>query len=112
MNKTVEIAELEIGDEIITLTQQPKYLKILEKPRLSHLKNWRGNDRYIAVKCRVKVNIVQKPSTKYNYTTKTYVPTTYDDKTYFIEAPSDEDAIEKFDLNYKKLWLVKRKNYE
>jgi hypothetical protein len=33
---------------------------------------------------------------------------TYDVKSYKIEAPKEDSPIEKFDLNFKQIWLVKR----
>jgi len=107
-NREITIEELEIGDEILTLTQQGKYLKLLETPRLSKVKGWGGRDKYIAVKCKVNVISVAKQSTKYDYKTKTSVPYTYFDKDYNIKAPEENSPIEKFDLNWKKIWLVKR----
>ena len=109
-NREITIEELQPGDEILTLTQQPKYLKVLETPRKSKVGwQWRtGRDRYIAVKCRVNVDITAKQSTKYCYKTKSTIPYTYHDKNYNIKAPEEDSPIEKFDLNFKQIWLVKR----
>lgn len=109
-NREITIEELQPGDEILTLTQQPKYLKVLETPRKSKVPfKWRqGTDRYIAVKCRVNVDITAKQSTKYCYKTKGVIPYTYHDKNYNIKAPEEDSPIEKFDLNFKQIWLVKR----
>jgi hypothetical protein len=111
-NREITIEELQIGDEILTLTQQPKYLKVLELPRKSKVPyKWRqGIDRYISVKCRVNVDITAKQSTKYCYKTKASIPYTYNDKNYNIKAPEEDSPIEKFDLNFKQIWLVKREN--
>ena len=109
-NREITIEELEIGDEILTLTQQPKYLKVLETPRKSKVGwSWRpGIDRYIAVRCKVNMTSVAKQSTKYDYKTKTSIPYTYFDKNYNIKAPEEDSPIEKFNLNWKTIWLVKR----
>lgn len=109
-NREITIEELEIGDEILTLTQQPKYLKVLETPRKSKVAYaWRpGVDRYIAVKCRVNVDITAKQGTKYCYKTKGSISYTYYDKNYNIKAPEENSPVEKFDLNFKSIWLVKR----
>ena len=111
-NREITIEELQIGDEILTLTQQPKYLKVLELPRKSKVPyKWRqGIDRYIAVKCRVNVDITSRQGTKYCYKTKGTVPYTYYNKDYNIKAPTEDNTIEKFDLNFKQIWLVKREN--
>jgi len=31
-------------------------------------------------------------------------------KKYKIEAPEEDSPVEKFDLNFKEIWLVKRNN--
>lgn len=107
-NREITIEELEIGDEIITLTQQPKYLRVLEIPRKSKVTGWGGRDRYIAVRCKVNMTSVAKQSSKYDYKTKSSVPYTYYDKNYNIKAPEEDSPVEKFDLNWKTMWLVKR----
>ena len=110
-NQLINIEELEIGDEILTLTQQPKYLKVVEVPRKSKKGwSWRPEDRYISVKCKVNVGITQRQGTKWDYTLKQSVPYTYDMKSYKIEAPEQDSPVEKFDLNFKQIWLVKREN--
>jgi hypothetical protein len=87
-NREITLEELQPGDEILTLSQQPKYLKVLETPRKSKVPyTWRqGIDRYIAVKCRVNVDITSKQTTKYCYKTKTIIPYTYQDKNYNIKV--------------------------
>ena len=109
-NREIKIEELEIGDEILTLTQQPKYLKVLEIPRKSKVGwTWRpGIDRYIAVRCKVNVDITTRQGTKYDRKSKSYLSTTVYDKNYNIKAPEEDSPIEKFDLNWKTIWLVKR----
>jgi hypothetical protein len=111
-NREITIEELHPGDEILTLTQQPKYLKVLEVPRKSKVPyTWiTGIDRYIAVKCRVNVNVVPIQRTKWCYKTKASIPYTYYNKDYNIKAPEEDSPIEKFDLNFKQIWLVKREN--
>ena len=110
-NQLINIEELEIGDEILTLTQQSKYLRVMEVPRRSKTAyQWQPLiDRYISVKCRVNVDIKQRSSTRYDYVLQQSVPYTYDVKSYKIEAPEEDSPIEKFDLNFKQIWLVKRK---
>ena len=109
-NQLINIEELEIGDEILTLTQQPKYLKLVEVPRKSKVVHkWRpGIDRYISVKCRVNVAITQRQGTKWDSVLRQSVPYTYDVKSYKIDAPEEDSPVEKFDLNFKQIWLVKR----
>jgi hypothetical protein len=109
-NQLINIEELEIGDEILTLTQQPKYLKLVEVPRKSKKGyTWRPLDeRYISVKCKVNVDIKQRQGTKYDHVLRKSVPYTYDVKSYKIEAPEEDSPVEKFDLNFKQIWLVKR----
>jgi hypothetical protein len=110
-NREITIDELQIGDEIITLTQQPKYLKVLEIPRKSKVNwSWRPNiDRYIAVRCQTNITKTSRQTIKYSYALKAHTPITVIDKTYNIISPEEDDDIEKFDLNFKKMWLVKRK---
>ena len=109
-NQLINIEDLEIGDEILTLTQQGKYLKVMEVPRRSKtVYQWQPLvDRYINVKCKVNVGITQINSTRYDYVLQQSVPYSYDIKKYKIEAPEEDSPIEKFDLNFKELWLVKR----
>lgn len=109
-NQLIKIEDLEIGDEIITLTQQAKYLRVMEVPRKSKVPYKWGpvRDRYIAVKCRVNVDITQRQGQKWDNVLKQSVPYTYDVKKYKIEAPEEDSPIEKFDLNFKEIWLVKR----
>lgn len=109
-NQSIKIEDLEIGDEILTLTQQPKYLKVMEVPRKSKtIFKWRPlEDRYISVKCKVNVDITQRQATKYDYILKQSVPYSYDVKKYKLEAPEEDSPVEKFDLNFKEIWLVKR----
>jgi len=109
-NQLIKIEDLEIGDEILTLTQQSKYLRVMEVPRKSKVAyKWQPLvDRYINVKCQVNVDITQINSTRYDYTLQQSVPYSYDIKKYKIEAPEEDSPIEKFDLNFKELWLVKR----
>lgn len=107
-NREITIEELEIGDEILTLTQQGKYLRVLEVPRKSKVTGWGGRDKYIAVKCKVNLTSVAKQGTRWCNLTRTCVPYTYYDKDYNIKAPEEDSPIEKFDLNWKKIWLVKR----
>lgn len=109
-NIEITIEELQPGDEILTLTQQPKYLKVMEVPRKSKVQySWlQGIDRYIAVRCKVNVDVSTRQGTKYDYKTRSNIPHTFEIKSYNIKAPEENSRIEKFDLNFKKIWLVKR----
>ena len=109
-NQLIKIEDLEIGDEILTLTQQPKYLKVVEVPRKSKtIFKWRPlEDRYINVKCKVNVDITQRQGQKWDNVLRQSVPYSYDIKKYKIEAPEEDSPVEKFDLNFKEIWLVKR----
>ena len=109
-NRLINMEDLEIGDEILTLTQQPKYLKLVEVPRKSKvIYKWQPLvDRYINVKCKVNVDITQRQGTKWDSVLRQSVPYTYDVKSYKIEAPEHDSPVEKFDLNFKQIWLVKR----
>jgi hypothetical protein len=111
-NQLIKIEDLEIGDEILTLTQQPKYLKVVEVPRKSKtIFKWRPlEDRYISVKCKVNVDITQRQGSKWDSLLQQIIPYTYDIKKYKIEAPEEDSPVEKFDLNFKEIWLVKRNN--
>ena len=109
-NQLINIEDLEIGDEILTLTQQSKYLKVVELPRRSKVPyKWQPHvDRYINVKCQVNVDIKQRQGTKWDSVLRQSVPYTYDIRSYKIEAPEEDSPVEKFDLNYKQIWLIKR----
>ena len=109
-NREITIEELQPGDEILTLTQQPKYLKVLEVPRKSKLiYKWnQGVKRYISVRCRVNLDIISRQANRYDSKIRGYVMKTIYDKNYNIKAPKEDSPIEKFDLNFKKIWLVKR----
>ena len=109
-NQLIKIEDLKIGDEILTLTQYPKYLKVVEVPRKSKVVyKWRPlEDRYINVKCKVNVAITQRQGTKWDSLLQQIIPYTYDVKKYKIEAPEEDSPVEKFDLNFKEIWLVKR----
>lgn len=111
-NREITIDELQPGDEILTLSQQPKYLRVLEVPRKSKVGwTWRqGIDRYISVRCKVSVIKTPRQGTKWCYKTKTTIPYTSYHKDYSITCPKDDDEVEKFDLNFKKMWLIKREN--
>ena len=110
-NQLINIEDLQIGDEILTLTQQPKYLRVMEIPRKSKVPyTWRtGIDRYIAVKCKVNVDVTQKQYTKWDYKSKQSVPYTYFDKIYKIEPPKEDSPIEKFDLKFKSNLVSKKR---
>lgn len=109
-NRLINIEDIEIGDEILTLTQQSKYLKVMELPRKSKVPYaWRTDvDRYVAVKCKVNLTLVQKYGYKWDGTLKKSINCQYDDKVYNMEAPREDSPVEKFDLNFKPIWLVKR----
>jgi hypothetical protein len=109
-NQLINIEDLQIGDEILTLTQQPKYLRVMEIPRKSKVPYTWGpiTERYIAVKCKVNVDVTQRQGQTWDNVLKKGVPYTYDVKKYKIEAPKEDSPVEKFDLNFKEIWLVKR----
>ena len=108
-NKEITIDELKIGDEILTLTQQGKYLKLMELPRRSKTPyKYANTDRYINVKCQVNLDLKPVHTTKYDYVLQKQLPYTYYIKTYNLEAPEEDSPVEKFDLNFKKIWLIKR----
>jgi hypothetical protein len=83
---------------------------VLELPRKSKVGwSWRpGIDRYIAVRCQVNMIKTSRQTNRYDYKTQSYVPTTVYDKNYNIKAPEENSPVEKFDLNGKSIWLVKR----
>ena len=106
----IETEQLQVGDEILVLSQQPRYLKIIEPLRESKAKGWNNKKRFIAVKCLVNVTITPMNSSRWDYKTQSSVPYTYNNKVYELTPPDNNSIIEKFDLNYKQLWLVKREN--
>jgi len=109
-NRQITIDELQPGDEILTLSQCPRYLKVLETPRKSK-KGWKwrqGVDRYISVRCKTNITKSFIQRTKWNRLTRTHIPHTYTVKQYNLIPPQNEDDVEKFDLNFHKMWLIKR----
>ena len=82
----------------------------MEVPRKSKtIFKWQpAVDRYINVKCKVNVAITQISSNRYDYVLRQSVPYSYDVKKYKIEPPEEYSPVEKFDLNFKEIWLVKR----
>jgi hypothetical protein len=105
----VEIEDLEIGDEvIITNSINPKYLRILEVPRESKKLNWDKSKRFIAVRCLTNMKQIPKTYNRYDHVTKTYVPKVFYDTQYHLSEPDDTAVVEKVNLNYKKIWLVKK----
>lgn len=105
----VEIKDLKPGDEIITLAQCPKYLRVVELPRESKKTTWHGDQRFIAVRCQSKVGIsvVNRYIWDRNLRKSILTPTQIED--HLIESPDEDSPVKRFDLNGKKLWLVKRK---
>ncbi len=104
----IETEQLKVGDEILILSQQPRYLKIMEPLRESKAASWNNKKRFIAVKCLVNVTATTYNNTRWDFAKQTHVPYTYISRSYILSPPNDNSSIEKFDLNYKQLWLIKR----
>lgn len=102
---TEDPGDLQIGDEIITNQGSEMRCYIVEEvPRVSKLKTWHnGKTRYIAVKCRVAMEI--KTSSFNSWNNKQFTNTW---KTYEFRVPNENDPITKVDLNCKQIYIVNR----
>jgi len=109
----IKVEDIIKGDEIIILGQSPKYIKVLETPKVYvGTKKWNlrpGDTLYQTIRCHINVQILTVMRNRWMYQSKSYVPTPYQEKTYVLETPKEgEGIIKKLDLNYHRLWLVKR----
>lgn len=105
----VKIEDLEIGDEIIILGQVSKYVKILETPQVGIPFAWNNTIRFKNVRCRMKLKLTPITRNRWDPVNRVYGPKLEYDKTYILESPEDTDETKKVDLNWKRLWLVKKK---
>lgn len=109
----IKVKDLLKGDEIIILGQSPKYVKVLEDPKdFTGTKKWNPNPGTVlqqTVRCHINVKVMTVIRNRWDYKTKTYIPTPQQEKTHILETPIEgEGIIKKIDLNYHRLWLVKR----
>ncbi len=105
-NQLITIEELEVGDEIVIACQSyMKYLKVLEKPRLSKTRvHWNTTTpMYKNVKCSTRQDVV---TNTYTWNGKSY---TNSQKTWRV-TPEDHNITISQDLNDRGIWLVKREN--
>lgn len=107
---TEDAGILEPGDEIVTNQGSDMRCYIVEEvPRVSKLKTWNnGKTRYISVKCRSAV--VMKTVSGINSWTKKPWCNTYKD--YEFRIPNENDPIVKVDLNFKKIYIINKFNYD
>jgi hypothetical protein len=106
-NKLINIENLEIGDEVlIGLNSNLKYLKILEKPRLSKKRiHWRTKQLlYINVKCSSNETEIVTNWTDFRGNTRTYMTKQHNC------TPENHNRVYKQDLNERLIWLIKRNN--
>ena len=105
-NVLVKLEDLQIGDEILIACQaHMKYLKVLDKPRLSATKkHWStGAPLYKAVRCSTRQNVITNTYTHNgNSYTRTY-------KEWGV-TPEDHNIKISQDLSCRQIWLVKREN--
>lgn len=108
----IKVADLLKGDEILILGQASKYVKILEDIKEKGPAKYHHTPGYILqhnVRCHINVQVLTVMRSRWDYKTKTYIPTPQQLKTYVLETPKEgEGIIKKLDLNYHRLWLVKR----
>lgn len=104
----ITIEELKKGDEILVLGQAPKYIKILEEPKLGTVKKYFREPGYKTVRCRINIKEIIVTRNRWNTTARQYIPTPLKEKTYILDSPEETDKVIRIDLNYKRLWLVKR----
>jgi hypothetical protein len=110
VNRLIKIEELEIGDEIITPSGgQLRYYRVLRKPKFTQKPNKYSNgqlvDKWSGTRCSFKADITVD---------RICIGTRWErDKTYTIYHCTPEDHnVEKmiYGLNYREMWLVKRKD--
>lgn len=105
MNKLIEVADLQVGDEIIVpVNSSFRYLRVLRqiKHRKGGKTHWKTNKPlYSAVYCSTKKDTVvtQRGSGSYKWDSKIH--------TYTI-TDKDHNFEGYVDLNHKSIWLVKR----
>jgi len=109
----IKVVDLEKGDEILILGQSPKYVKILETPKhYTGTKKWKQNPNDIlceTVRCHINVDILPITRNRWDWKTKSYIPKIEQIKTHILETPVEgKGLIKKIDLNYHRLWLVKK----
>ena len=104
--ETIEVKDLEVGDEILISCQSYfKYLRVLRKPALSTKTHWNtGAPLYKSVKC----------STRREEKTITYHhrgnPFTRTEKVWAF-GPEDHNYNQYVDLEYRQIILVKKGEY-
>ncbi len=101
----ITIDKLEPGDEIITCSGSKLfYLCVKEYPRLSKTRiQWHTkNPLYVAIKCSLHID--KKIKSWQNWQGGV---SQYETKDYLLSSPEMHNTTKRFDLNDKKIWLVK-----
>lgn len=104
-NELIKIEDLEVGDEVMISCQSCfKYLKILNKPKLSKTKlHWRTNiPMYSNVRCSTRQEVTTSSHTGYNG--NPYIRSSKD----WIVTPEGHNITISQDLSGRQIWLVKR----
>ena len=101
--ETIEVKDLEVGDEILISCQSYfKYLRILRKPALSAKTHWStGAPLYKSVKCSTRR---EEKTHTYTHNGNTYTRT---EKTWGF-GPEDHNYTHYVDLGYRQIILVKK----
>lgn len=104
----IKIEELEIGDQILVLSQVPKLLTILERPVIKGPCKWHPSTiLHKTIRCRNNAKDVNTPTHIWDYKTRTYIPGFRNIKTNILQpCEPGEGESKKFDLNFKKLWKI------
>lgn len=101
-NQEIKVEDLQVGDEVLYGSSQGiRYLRILRPLKIAKKKNYRGDIVYSKVKCswREDEKQWQMPGRSYIYTDKVQILT-----------PENHNKEGYVDFNYKKIWLVKRRD--
>ena len=101
--RTIEIEEIEVGDEIAIACQSYfKYLKVLRKPVSTGKNTWKGSTRYKTVKCTTR-----RKETPYTYTNWRGDQVTRMIKEWEF-TPEDHNVTCYINLNDRQVLLIKK----
>ena len=99
-NQEIKIEDVQVGDELLIGSSSGlKYIRILRPLKLARKPNWRGDAVYSKVKCSWREDVEQYTIPGRNYTYNFF---------YCSLTPENHNKETYVDLNYKKLWLIKK----
>ena len=105
-NRLIEIKDLQVGDEIMISCQSYfKYLRVIAPPQLGKKTSYRTNKLlYKSVRCTTR----QEEKLSYAYTNSQGQIINRLTKEWIL-SPDEHNMIISQDLNYRQIWLIKRK---